>query len=249
MAKISKALSKSKHKKNKDASDLDEEYVPLAEKNISKRTRASTSKSIQKNKPKPTNSRAMISRAVKRVTKASLSIKSKPKKNNKDASDLVDNAVSLLDNTRTKRTRASSEERQPTRKKRQKYKLLPTNLETITTMKNSVHQRLKGFDYDQNVSLRVIRAALTLQESYIQKLKKKKKKKNERTVLLQPPRVRETICNLIGISSSTYVKIMHQFYNHQTVYSTELVGEGRGGNRQEKDTQVPHTTNVVHKFV
>jgi hypothetical protein len=64
-------------------------------------------------------------------------------------------------------------------KKHQSWKAtLPRNLRAIVAMKNWVKQRLHGQDITVNVSLRVLRGALKMQEDYLLKLQKKSGDKN-----------------------------------------------------------------------
>jgi hypothetical protein len=91
---------------------------------------------------------------------------------------------------------------------------LPTNARVIAGLKAGTNRRLHGQDYDDSLSLRVIRAALTLQQDW---LREKRKKGKEGRGSGNAPKVRETVCRLFGVGAATYSKILAGYLNNQYV--------------------------------
>jgi hypothetical protein len=88
------------------------------------------------------------------------------------------------------------------------YTRLPMDLETVQDLKSKIDKRLPQQEYSECVSLRVIRMALTLQEDWI---KDKAKRGQVEGGKMKPPRVRETVCRLLGISYSTYSSVLRMY--------------------------------------
>jgi transposase len=116
----------------------------------------------------------------------------------------------------------------------------------LIPMKRQVESLLRGSHYDQNVSLRVITAALRLQEDYISK---KSKRKGEP---VPPPKVQNTVCRLLGVSPKNYTNIVSQYLIDGSIYPSNAGCDGRGGNMDRKETRIPRTKNVtiaIREFV
>ena len=114
---------------------------------------------------------------------------------------------------------------------------LPTNLKSITKYLEHLSKQLKGMEYDEKASLRVVYSVLMLQKEYLQN----KQKKPE---LYKAGFVRARACALFGISTHTYGKIMKAFFNSKT--DSRLYTSGRGrGNFSKKETRIPQTRAVV----
>lgn len=129
---------------------------------------------------------------------------------------------------------------------------LPKNLQQISQMKNAITKQLRGKDIDANLSLRIVKASLEMQETHLRFNQKIGKKENKGA---KPPTVRNTICKLFSISSRTYSNIMSAYLSdtrNRVVYSSGKEGGGRSGNRSQKITRIPRTRELqirVREFV
>lgn len=126
---------------------------------------------------------------------------------------------------------------------------IPSNLRSVSALKKEVVKRLKGSDITKNLSLRVCKAALTLQEDY---LLEKRKLSTQKKAATQPAKIREQVCQILGISSVTFSQIISNFIRDRTIYTSGQYGGGRSGNRAEKETRIPSTKAVqvsVREFV
>jgi hypothetical protein len=127
---------------------------------------------------------------------------------------------------------------------------LPRNLSDIVSMRNWVKQKLHGQDITANVSLRVLRGALKMQEDYLLKLQKKGG--NNANTAVSAPSIRQTICSLFAISEHNYSAILGNYLHNKTIYSSGETGEGRSGNRCAKESRIPQTkamTISIMEFV
>jgi len=126
---------------------------------------------------------------------------------------------------------------------------LPSDLRQIYMMERSITKRLKGYDIDQGLSLRVLAAALHMKKEWLvekRKLSVKKRKHHK------PLAIRKTICSLFRISPNTYSKITSSYFNERKFYLSGRKSDGRSGNSDEKDTRIPRTVALqieVRDFV
>eukprot|EP00977_Amphora_coffeiformis_P020022 scaffold7808_cov184-Amphora_coffeaeformis.AAC.1 len=109
---------------------------------------------------------------------------------------------------------------------------LPTDRRSISNRLNRIRKEIQGTQYDKNLSLRVIHAALKLQDEYLVT----KAKHSDRT---PAPKVRDTICGLFAISSKTYSNIMKEYFA-RNLYSSSM-----RGNFTAKETRIPSTESVI----
>jgi hypothetical protein len=130
---------------------------------------------------------------------------------------------------------------------------LPKNRQQISQVMQHISKQLKGYDIDTNLSLRIIKASLEMQDTH---LASKQKRGTAKKGTLQPPRIRETICKQFGISTPTYGKIISSYFpqdrRDRTVYVNGKHGCGRSGNSNEKATRIPRTREcqlLVQAFV
>ena len=120
---------------------------------------------------------------------------------------------------------------------------LPTSLKAVNPRLKSIQQRLRSQPCDDNLSLRVIHAALTLQKEHLEHVRKLGKDRKKAPT----PRVRERVCDLFGMSPGTYTKVMRAYLGEKKLYET-----GDRGNYSPKKTRVPRTKQVlceVREFV
>jgi len=126
---------------------------------------------------------------------------------------------------------------------------IPTNLRSVSALKKALTKQLKGTDITEGLSLRVCRAALSMQEDYLLE-KRKCSTQNGRKV--KPAKIQQRVCNLLGISPPTYCSILSSYLKDRTAYVSGKYGNGRSGNRSEKETRIPGTKAVqirVREFV
>eukprot|EP00977_Amphora_coffeiformis_P004592 scaffold992_cov175-Amphora_coffeaeformis.AAC.1 len=110
---------------------------------------------------------------------------------------------------------------------------LPNDRRSISNRLRPLRREMHGTHYDRHLSLRVIHAALKLQDDYLLT----KAKHPERPT--PPPHVRDTICALFGISSATYSSIMKDYFT-KSIYTSSM-----RGNASAKQTRIPETNEVV----
>ena len=132
-----------------------------------------------------------------------------------------------------------SDDNQPNKRKKETGRI-PTNLKSLVPMLKHVSNKLKGHDIDSNVSLRVVRAALQLQKNY---LEEKRKIGNKKDRSVPPPRIREKLTALFGISAPTYVQIMTTYLSTRNSYDS---GKSRG-NYSVKESRIPQTNALQVK--
>lgn len=126
---------------------------------------------------------------------------------------------------------------------------IPNNLRSVSALKKAVTKRLQGTDFTPGLSLRVVRAALLMQEDYL--LEKRRCSVQNRSQM-KPAKIRERVCHLFGISAPTYSAILSNYLTNQTKYLSGRYGEGRSGNMATKETRIPDTKavqNRVREFV
>jgi len=114
---------------------------------------------------------------------------------------------------------------------------LPTNIKSISKSLDHVSRQLKGMEYDTNTSLRVVHSVLVLQKEYLMN----KQKKPE---FYKAGFVRNRACQLFGISTHTYGKIMKSYFSLKGISFVYTSGKGRG-NFDSKVTRIPQTQSVV----
>jgi hypothetical protein len=109
-----------------------------------------------------------------------------------------------------------------------KHAVLPSNLHSIVIMNKHITQCLLGQDSDYNASLRVVRAALRMQKSHLQKLQRVGK---EKAKYIEKPRIRDTICDLLHIGHDAYSAIVGGYLHDCRVYVSGKNG-AEGGSWQ-----------------
>jgi hypothetical protein len=114
---------------------------------------------------------------------------------------------------------------------------LPNDLPSLLALKDPVDRLLKQQAYAEGDSLRVIRAALTMQEEWLVDLKKKGE--GDRGKRIPKPNVRERVCKLLGLSPVTYGNIMGEYLQRKKMYVSV-----NGGNTRPKKTRIPMSTAV-----
>jgi transposase len=116
-------------------------------------------------------------------------------------------------------------------------------------MLKHVSKQLPGQDYSKGLSLRVVRAALTLQQDYL--LKKQKLPTAERK-RVKAPAVRNNVCRLFGVSEQAFSTILGDYLADRTIFISGVDGNGRSGNRDRRQTRIPRTKTVqimIREFV
>ena len=114
---------------------------------------------------------------------------------------------------------------------------LPTNLKSISKCLDHLSRQLKGLEYDTKTSLRVVYSVLMLQKEYLTH----KRKKPE---YYKAGFVRSRACELFGISTHTYGKIMKSYFAAQGSSQIYTSGKGRG-NFDSKETRIPQTQACI----
>lgn len=118
---------------------------------------------------------------------------------------------------------------------------IPTNLRSISALKKSLTKKLKGTDITESLSLRVCRAAFSMQEDY---LLEKRKCSTQNGRKLKPAKIQQRVCSLFGISAPTCSSILSNYLKDRTVYVLGKYSDGRSGNRSAKETRIPDTKAV-----
>lgn len=111
-----------------------------------------------------------------------------------------------------------------------------------------------GATIDANMSLRIIRKILEIQDAHLQTKRKRGSDKNKK---VKPPAIKDTICSTFGISAHTYYKIVSMYFTEnrrvREVYSTAGDGSGyKPGNKTVHATRLPRTEELwllVQNFV
>jgi transposase len=123
------------------------------------------------------------------------------------------------------------------------YVGLPRSLVALKELKEKIDKKLPQQEYNETLSLRVLRMALTLQEEWLQE-KARNTREGQKT---RPPQVRETVGRLLGVGSKCYGRILQQYLGDQSIYQST-----RAGNSRPKESRVPNTKAVqvlVRNFV
>ena len=124
-----------------------------------------------------------------------------------------------------------------------KPKFLPETIKGCTTKLQHLKKRLTTSYFDPELSTRVVHMSVVLQKQY---LVDKDKNNTTRGRSVEAPKIRETVCSQLGISSATYSKIMTK-EAARSVYTSV-----RGGNTGKRDTRIPQTEKtklLVREFV
>lgn len=123
--------------------------------------------------------------------------------------------------------------------------VLPTNLQAISQMKNSVSKRLKGSSITEGLSLRVIRRVLVIKETHVRRQGKKLKDRDGKVITYPTPVIAHEICKEFGIGKTQYTNIAKAYFTadprRRQVYSTGEDGM-KPGNTKAKERRVPITT-------
>lgn len=126
---------------------------------------------------------------------------------------------------------------------------IPNNLRSVSAMKKHITKLLQGTDITRELSLRVCRAALSMQEDYLLE-KRKCSQQNGREP--KPAKIRERVCALFGISAPTYGSIISNYLTNRSAYVSGKFQSGRSGNMKAKESRIPDTKAVqirVREFV
>jgi hypothetical protein len=127
--------------------------------------------------------------------------------------------------------------------------VMPSNLHSIVIMDKRISQALRGQYYDYNALLRFIGAALRMQKSHLQKVKKLGKVTGK---LVEKPQISDTNCDLFHIGHDAYNQIIGGYLLNRKVYVSGRSNGGRGRNRAAKETRIPRTIALqiaVRNFV
>ena len=115
---------------------------------------------------------------------------------------------------------------------------LPNTLKVLNPRLLHIQKKIRSQPYDSNASLRVIHAALTLQKEHLEAVRKARKGEK-----IAPPKVRQKVCQLFGVSNKTYQTIISTYLDdNKHIYQT-----GERGNKFRKETRIPNTKKVVIK--
>jgi transposase len=126
---------------------------------------------------------------------------------------------------------------------------LPSTLRALIPMKKHLTNSLKGQDIDGNMSLRVCKAVLEMQESY---LRAKQKASSKKGGMPKRPAIKGTVTKLFGIGNDQYTQITKKYFETRQSYSTGKTGTGRTGNQTPKATRIARTLEVslrVQKYI
>jgi transposase len=153
--------------------------------------------------------------------------------------------------TRSRRlSREKSAQKKPSYTKKSASRArLPNNIRSVTAMQTSIKKQLQGTDIDDSLALRVVGGALELQKSFLKDYGKASAKKKSS---IARPNVRGQICRLYRISEKTYSKILGDYLQNRTIYSSGKGGRGRAGNATTKECRIPRTKAMqirVREFV
>jgi hypothetical protein len=123
-----------------------------------------------------------------------------------------------------------------------KPRLASQSVKSVAKSLEHVAKRLKSAPYDKNTSNRIIHAAYTMQLQYL-----RAKQKNTKGEKPPPkPRIRERVCELFGLSSRTYGKIMNAYLAEQEGRQiVETYQTGDKGNYRCKETRIPQAGAAV----
>lgn len=125
------------------------------------------------------------------------------------------------------------------------YTKLPNDLDALLLIKGKIDKKLTHQEYNETLSLRVLRMALTLQEDWLREKTRRGSEVERRKI--KAPAIRPTVCRLLGISSRTYVRILSQYLAQEDVYHSV-----RSGNVKAKECRIPNTKAVqilIREFV
>jgi transposase len=114
---------------------------------------------------------------------------------------------------------------------------IPTDLATIDSHLSFITNQLYGEDISRSLSLRVLKAAFTMQKRYLDD----KKKRGQSTNAPPKPDIRNRITSTFGISTPTYGSILQDYLKRGQVYVSN-----RSGNSNKKWSIIAKTkTNQV----
>jgi hypothetical protein len=117
--------------------------------------------------------------------------------------------------------------------------IFPSNLWSIILMDKHIYKCHHGHDYNRNLSLRVVGAALRMQKGYLQKVQHAGKEKSK---YIEKPRIRDTLCDLFHIGHDAYTQIVGGYLHNRKVYvSGKGSGGTRSGNSGAKVPRIPRT--------
>jgi hypothetical protein len=120
---------------------------------------------------------------------------------------------------------------------------IPSDLTVIDNHLATVWKALHGEDIDRSLSIRVLKAVFTLQKKYRLDVQKRGESLNP------PPKpaIRKTICEMMGLSYSTYTSILGEYLKHGRFYTST-----RADNPLAKLKKIAHTKKniiILREFV
>jgi hypothetical protein len=113
---------------------------------------------------------------------------------------------------------------------------IPSDLTVIDNHLATVWKALHGEDIDRSLSIRVLKAVFTLQKKYRLDVQKRGESLNP------PPKpaIRKTICEMMGLSYSTYTSILGEYLKHGRFYTST-----RADNPLAKLKKIAHTKKNI----
>lgn len=96
---------------------------------------------------------------------------------------------------------------------------IPTDPVILKRFIKQLSQRLHGEVVEGSLSLRVLKAAFTMQLQYQEKLTRQGEQKKP-----PPPQIRQKIAAMLGLSSVTFGSIMRDFLLGNRIYSSHRTG-------------------------
>jgi hypothetical protein len=120
---------------------------------------------------------------------------------------------------------------------------IPSDLAVIENHLATIRKALHGEDIDRSLSIRVVKAVFTLQKKYRLDVQKRGESLNP------PPKpaIRNTICEMMGLSYSTYTSIIGEYLKRGRFYTST-----RAGNPIAKPKKIAHTKKniiILREFV
>ena len=130
-----------------------------------------------------------------------------------------------------------------------KKSFFPKSVADTKAMLQSLTKNLKGTEYTPGVSVRVIKAALTL---HLEWMEHKRRLGQVKVKGQKFSSIREKVCELFGVSKATFSKITRTYIDHGELYTTGVDGGGRvggqdNGTKRIKDRQ--STILLVREYV
>nr|CCA25751.1 predicted protein putative [Albugo laibachii Nc14] len=124
-------------------------------------------------------------------------------------------------------------------------KRLPNDLNELRKAERDIRAANVGQQLSDNVSRRVLLAAFVMQLDYVENIQKEGGNSSRK---IAPPRVRESVCRLLGLGPITYNKIIHACFNEEKRGAASCPAfytpSGGKGNTNSKTTRIPEIMKV-----